>query len=163
MRRALAPLALAVAAIAAVLLSGGNGSPSRRAAPPLPAQALLGPRVMLATLRGRPAFVNFFASWCGPCAAEAGSLREFARRHSGRVAVVGVDWADGVAQARRFLSQHDVSYPVLRDASGDAGGRYGLLGLPTTYVLDAGGRIAAVLTGQQTLPRLERALRALGG
>ena len=148
---------VAVAAALAVALQPAS-SPARRAAPALPAQVLVGPRVTLASLRAHPAFVNFWASWCVPCRREAGELQRFARLEAGRAAVVGIDWSDSAAGARRFLAAHGVTYPQLVDGDDRTGARFRLVGLPTTYVLDGRGRIATTLYGPQTVATLQRAL-----
>jgi thiol-disulfide isomerase/thioredoxin len=115
--------------------------------------------VTLASLRGRPAFVNFWASWCGPCTKEIPQLVRFASRDSTRASLVGVDWSDRPAAALRFVTKYGIKYPVLVDNDNTTGARFGVVSLPTTYVLDARGRIAATLYGAQTVTTLERALR----
>lgn len=164
-RLTLAILALALAALLATAIAGSGGSrrPARRPAPPLPSQRLSGAPVDLEALRGRPAFVNFWASWCVPCRAEAPQLERFARLAAKRARVVGVDWSDNPADARRFVARHGLTFPILRDASGDAGMRFGLSGLPSTFVLDAHGRIAERLLGPQRVASLESALARVGG
>jgi cytochrome c biogenesis protein CcmG/thiol:disulfide interchange protein DsbE len=150
----------AIAALIAIELVSG-GSPEVRAAPPLPSQVLNPPRVDLAELRGKPALVNFWASWCHPCRQEAPEMERFARSLHGRARLVGVDWSDDLGNARDFVREHDWTFPVLRD-TGEVGIEYGIGGLPTTFVLDPRGRIVATLRGPQTRADLERALQSVG-
>ncbi|HKP92069.1 MAG TPA: TlpA disulfide reductase family protein [Thermoleophilaceae bacterium] len=164
-RRYLLVAALVIGALAAVELatSGGGPDDGRRRAPALPAEVLTPPQTTIASLRGKPAVVNFWASWCGPCDKEAPELRRFSRDVRGRAALVGVDWNDELEGAREFIRKNRWSFPNLRDADGVVGNRWGLSGLPNTFVLDADGRIVKVLRGPQTVAQLEAAVRAAGG
>ena len=146
--------------VAAELLTAGDGS-STRTAPQLPTQVLSGKRVDLASLRGKPAFVNFWASWCGPCKDEAPELKRFSERLDGRAALVGVDWNDSEDNAREFIAKSGWGYPILRDPSQKVGTQYGLNGLPTTFVLDSDGNIVQTLQGPQTVATLSQALAAV--
>jgi peroxiredoxin len=71
---------------------------------------------------------------------------------------VGVDWSDGLAGARLFIRRYSWTFSNLRDSEGTVGNEYRLTGLPTTFVLDARGRIRAVLRGPQDEASLGRAL-----
>jgi cytochrome c biogenesis protein CcmG/thiol:disulfide interchange protein DsbE len=153
-----AALGLALVAAIAVALGPAGSRTAGRPAPALPSAVLVGPRVDLASLRGRPAFINFWASWCGPCRREAPRFERFARLTAGRAKVVGIDWGDGLAGARSFIRRYGLTYPILRDAKDATGARFGLIGLPTTYVLDSRGRIALTLFGEQKIAALGRAL-----
>jgi cytochrome c biogenesis protein CcmG/thiol:disulfide interchange protein DsbE len=148
-----------VAAIVVAELASGSGSTdTARAAPPLPAKALRPPAVDLAALRGKPALVDFFASWCGPCGEEAPTLRKVAVALAGKATVVAVDWDDAGGPARAFIRKHGWDFPVLADTSGAAGEAYGLVGLPTSFVLDPRGRIVATFRGPQSEAKLRQAL-----
>jgi cytochrome c biogenesis protein CcmG, thiol:disulfide interchange protein DsbE len=151
--------ALLVAAIVvAEVASGGGKDSDGRQAPPLPTQALRPPAVDLADLRGKPALVDFFASWCEPCGQEAPALRQLSRAMGGKANVVAVDWDDGDGAARAFVRKHGWTFPVLADTSGTAGEKYGLVGLPTSFVLDPQGKIVATFRGPQSEARLRQAL-----
>jgi cytochrome c biogenesis protein CcmG, thiol:disulfide interchange protein DsbE len=155
--------AVLVGAVAALLVVGlgSAGSTSRRAAPRLPTQVLNGPKVTLASLRGSKVVLNFWASWCGPCKKEAPELVKLDRELPRGVKLVGVDWNDAAGGARGFLARSGWTYPVLRDPNGDVGNDYRLHGMPTTFLLDAKGRIAAQLTGPQTAARILNKLRSI--
>jgi cytochrome c biogenesis protein CcmG, thiol:disulfide interchange protein DsbE len=152
--------ALVVAVIVVAEVASGGGTDSNgRPAPPLPAKALRPPAVDLADLRGKPALVDFFASWCGPCAEEAPTLRKLSQNLGGEATIVAVDWDDAGGAARAFVRKHGWDFPVLADTAGTAGENYGLVGLPTSFVLDSQGRIVATFRGPQSEARLRQALR----
>jgi cytochrome c biogenesis protein CcmG/thiol:disulfide interchange protein DsbE len=143
--------------VAAELLTAGGGASVRRA-PELPTQVLSGHRVDLASLRGKPALVNFWASWCGPCKQEAPELKKFSETLGQRATLVGVDWGDAADNARSFIAKAGWTYPILRDPSQKVGTQYGINGLPTTFVLNADGDIVQTLQGPQTVGSLRAAL-----
>jgi cytochrome c biogenesis protein CcmG/thiol:disulfide interchange protein DsbE len=94
--------------------------------------------------------VNFFASWCGPCEDEAPLLNRLQRRLGDRGTVVGVAWDDTIDDSRKFVAEHDVSFPVVRDVDGRFGHEYGITGLPETFVIDPEGKIVAMQRSQIT-------------
>jgi thiol-disulfide isomerase/thioredoxin len=150
---------LVVAAIVVAEVASGGGTDSNgRQAPPLPAKALRPPAVDLADLRGKPALVDFFASWCGPCAEEAPTLRKLSQNLGDKATIVAVDWDDAGGAARAFVRKHGWSFPVLADTTGTAGEKYGLVGLPTSFVLDPQGKIVATFRGPQSEAQLRQAL-----
>ena len=114
--------------------------------------------VRLADLRGRPVLVNFWASWCVPCREEAPHLARFDREMKERARLVGVDFQDAKDDALAFVREFGWRFPNVRDPQGELASRYGLAGLPTTYVIDADGRIAKALSGAQTFEGLVRAV-----
>jgi thiol-disulfide isomerase/thioredoxin len=158
----LAFAAAAIAALAAFGLGSGRSPVLGRAAPALPREQLAGPPVTLAqmsaALAGRTALIVFWASWCEPCAREAPALERLSRsaQLSGRV--VGIDWSDSLSGARAFIRRYGWSFSNLRDGDGSVGDAYRLRGLPTSFVLDARGRIHAVLRGPQDEASFSRAL-----
>jgi cytochrome c biogenesis protein CcmG, thiol:disulfide interchange protein DsbE len=160
-RRLYLAAALGVVALIVVEIAtaGGNGETGRPAYP-LPTKVLQGPRVTLADLKGKPALIDFWASWCEPCRREAPELARLARTLRRRATVVGIDYTDSEAGARSFLDKYGWTFPVLADPDGVYGGRYDFSGLPTTIVLDRKGRIAATLRGPQSLSSLRSALGA---
>jgi cytochrome c biogenesis protein CcmG, thiol:disulfide interchange protein DsbE len=162
--RLLAGVLALVVAIAAVAVFGLASKPvTGRLAPALPREALVGSPVTLTSLLahagGRATLVVFWASWCTTCAQEAAAVERFYRSPAGRGRLVGVDWSDPLTSAARsFVRRYRWSFPILRDAEGTVGNDYRLSGLPNTFVLDAHGRIRAVLRGPQSVGSLQAAL-----
>lgn len=141
----------------------GTASPpapvsDRRKAPELEGEVLVPPPVRLAELRGKPVVINFWASWCVPCRKEAPELARFHETMGDRAPLVGVDFQDARGDALAFIRKYGWRFPNIMDPTGALAARYGLIGLPTTFVIDAEGRIAQQLTGPQTLDILRQAV-----
>ncbi len=77
------------------------------------------------SLRGRPVVLNFWASWCIPCAHEAPRLVASARAHKRRVLFLGVDVKDFSSDARKFLRRFQVNYVSVRDGGSNTMTRTG--------------------------------------
>jgi len=115
-------------------------------------------QVSLAQYAGKPLIVNFFASWCGPCAKETPMLARFYRSHQGSVALVGIDGNDVTSNALRFARASGVSYPVGWDPQVNVGLAYQVSGVPQTFFLDARHRIVYRVFGAVTPAQLSEGL-----
>ena len=112
-----------------------------------------GGSVSLASLRGKPVVLNFWASWCVPCKTEAKALEAAWGRYRGKgVVFLGVDFHDVTGDAERFVATHRLTFPMLEDGSGDVTGSFGISQAPETYVLDRQGRVVLHLAGPITDP-----------
>ena len=109
----------------------------------------------LAQLRGKPAVINFFASWCQPCKGEAPILEQAWQQYKGQVAFVGIDYHDVTSDGRKFLRAHDITFPTVQDGSGLVGDKYGLTGVPETFVVNAQGRLLTHIAGTLTVNKDE--------
>lgn len=111
-----------------------------------------GAEVSTADLGGRIVVLNFWASWCAPCEAEAPVLEEVAERYrdGGEVVVVGVDVQDLREKALEFIDRTGVTYASLRDGTDGAQRDYQVPALPETFVIDTEGGIALKIAGQLT-------------
>jgi cytochrome c biogenesis protein CcmG, thiol:disulfide interchange protein DsbE len=113
--------------------------------------------ITLASFRGKPVIVNFFASWCRDCRAELGAMATVARAEQGKVAVVGVDSNESSeAAVTRLLAAAGATYPVAVDARATVASEYLVSALPISYFVDAGGRVVGTALGPQTESSLQR-------
>lgn len=111
-------------------------------APSFSTPALNGPGTLsLASLGGRPVVMNFFASWCSACKAEAPGFNAVARRLSSKVAFIGIAVENTPSASRSFLKRYHLSYPVGLDSNGTVAASYQVSDLPTTIFISSGGRI----------------------
>ena len=94
----------------------------------------------LAALRGHPAVVNVWASWCAPCNDEAPIIQRVALSNGKRVGFLGVDLRDSKDGATSFLRRYPVSFPSIEDPDGQVYNDYRLLGQPATAFYDAAGK-----------------------
>ncbi len=117
-------------------------------APELKAQDLAGAPRTLADYRGKVVLLNFWASWCPPCLREMPSMERLRIRMVGQpLAIVALDSAEAQEDVSAFLSRMKLGFPVLLDPDGSNTRRWKVFALPTTFLLDAEGRVRYVLTG----------------
>ncbi len=113
-----------------------------KAAPDFTLTLFDGEPFVLSRLMGRPLVINFWASWCVPCRDEALSLERAWRLYEDKdMVVIGVDVQDSDDAARAHLNEFGITYPNGRDADGKITVDYGVIGMPTTFFIDAGGTI----------------------
>lgn len=113
-------------------------------APPMPSTTLDGRPFALESLRGAPAAIYFWASWCGVCRTMQGTIASVARDHR----VVGVALQSGDAgEVASYLKTAAFSLDTVLDEDGSAGKRYGLRGVPTLFILDGQGKIRFSTSG----------------
>jgi thiol-disulfide isomerase/thioredoxin len=157
------------AVVAAVLLTGGGGKTAARSGRGGPAAAAFElpnldeskATVSLASFRGKPVLLNFWATWCTPCVEEMPMLEAAHRRTGAKVAFLGVDRQDFRPDAQSFVRRTHVTYPSAYDRDGSLDERYRLRGMPTSVFIDADGRVVDQVTGPLTESQLDDGLKAL--
>lgn len=103
--------------------------------------------------------LRFQASYCRPCAREAAAFARVVERYRDRgVEFLAVHVQDTVADTRRFVRAHRITYPVALDPRLTVGNRFGFKGTPLTVVVDRRGEIVASLHGESAVARLPRLL-----
>jgi thiol-disulfide isomerase/thioredoxin len=136
----------------------------RQQAPPSTGQSLDGQPLALADYAGKPVVLNFWASWCGPCAREAPQIQAISQAYLGRVQVLGVNLQDKVANAKTFERDLGITYPSFYDPSTKIAASFRGIApqaLPTTLVLDAEHRVAVRHFGAITEAQLRAYLERL--
>lgn len=113
----------------------------------------------LASYRGQVVLLNFWASWCLPCQHEAPLLERTQHRFEHHDAtVLGVTYQDNVPDARSFLARYGLTYPSLRDVTGEVTHSYGTEALPESFLLDRNGRVVEISRGEASEAFLARAV-----
>lgn len=122
--------------------------------------------VKLASFKGKPIIVNFWATWCGPCRAEIPSLVELQTQYGAEgkdVVILGISVDDPIEKLKPYAVQMKMNYPVLvgngRDDVQDAFGP--LWGIPVTVFIDREGRIAKKHSGIASKEQFEQEIKAL--
>ena len=105
-------------------------------------------------LRGQPYLLNVWASWCMPCLQEHPRMVALAQSH--RIRIVGMNYKDQPADARRWLARNGNPYDeIIVDAQGRTAIDFGVYGVPETFLIDAEGRIRYKLTGALSIQTLQ--------
>jgi cytochrome c biogenesis protein CcmG/thiol:disulfide interchange protein DsbE len=106
-------------------------------------------RQTLADYRGKVVVLNAWASWCKPCREESPLLQSWHERleRDGAGTVLGINALDVDSDARAFVRDYDLTYPMLRDPEAESLIDYGVIGYPETFVIDKDGRIVALKRG----------------
>jgi len=124
-------------------------------APTFSAPELGGGTFSLAQDRGHVVVLNFWSSWCTPCKQEAPELSTYAYQAASQgVDVVGVVFNDTVSSATSFAHFYGSLYPSVVDTNGAIANSYGITAPPTTFIINAQGRVAATLIGATTAKQL---------
>ncbi len=117
----------------------------------------------LATLKGRPIILNFWASWCDACKEEAALLQQTWQQIAPQGAVmIGIDFEDSSEAGKRFISHYGITYLNVSDtADGKTGITYGLTGVPETFFVNRHGIIMRKEIGALTKQVFQQDLRQL--
>ncbi len=159
-------LAIVVAAGLALASCGVHDRPGalpRAGAFQLPELQHRGQQVSLAQYAGKPLIIEFCASWAPTCRRETELLGHFYHRYRGKVNVVGVDTGESRHGAQQLARQAKTSYPVAMDQAQSVADRYGVLGVPVTYFLNARHRIALTEFGTLNWLRLREGVLVTAG
>ncbi len=102
----------------------------------------------LSSYRGKVVFLNFWATWCGPCRIEMPAMqRLYDKLKDEGLEIVAVDLQESRRQVKKFVEKYKLTFPVLLDKSGEVGSIYGARAIPTTYLIDRDGYVFAGAAG----------------
>ncbi len=109
---------------------------------------LNGDAVSLSSLEGKVVLLNFWATWCGPCRSEMGSLESLYKKYRDQgFVVVGVNLQESPSDVKAFVEKFGLTFPILLDRSGRVGVTYGARGIPTTYLISKTGEVTSGVIG----------------
>ncbi len=110
----------------------------------------------LESLRSRVVLLNFWASWCLECRAELPVLEQLHRDYTSRgLTVLAVNFREEPGPIRRYASQLGLTMPLLLDSAGAVGQLYGVVGLPTSFLIARDGRAVARAIGPREWASVE--------
>jgi len=136
-----------------------------KAGQPAPVMALstsTGKPFTLASLKGKAVYLNFFASWCGPCNSEAPSIGKLSTKYKAKgLTVVGVNELESGKQADEFLKKYHLPYGAVLDSDGKTGRDFGAIGLPMHVFIDRNGVVKTSRLGEMSPQEIETAIKEI--
>ncbi len=104
--------------------------------------------IQLKSYRGKVVYVDFWASWCGPCRLSLPVLNTLRKQyHQQGFEVIAINLDEEKEDAMAFLKEFPVAYPTARDKEGTTPEKYGLQGMPTAYLIDQKGKVSLIHEG----------------
>lgn len=159
------PLVLAAALILSACSAGAGASPRvaavGRPAPDWSEHTSAGATLSLDSLRGKPVYLNFFATWCPPCNEEAPDVNALQKRYAAQgLQIVGVDELENAKKAAQFVRKFDLVYPAVVD-DGTLQSQYNVNGLPLHVFIDRTGVIHKIVAGEMSKKEIDAQIRAI--
>ena len=104
--------------------------------------------VSLASLQGKVVLLNFWATWCLECRPEMPLFERLHRDFAAQgLSVIGINAREGTAAIRQYSKELGLTFPLVLDSSGEINAAYGVIGLPTTFLIGRDGRAVALAVG----------------
>jgi len=111
-------------------------------------EALRGQSERLSDYRGKVIFLNFWATWCGPCRAEIGEIDLLHETLMGEdFMIMALSIQEDKKRVSKFMQSFEVDFPVYLDSDGAVANKYGVTGIPTTYIIAPDGKIVGRAIG----------------
>lgn len=133
----------------------------------LPDLAKLGIEGTIPALQGKVVWVDFWASWCGPCAMSFPAMDRIYQKYKARgLVVLGVNVDEDAAKMQKFTGKYPVSFPIVRDAQHKLVAMVNIDTMPSSLLIDQSGRIVALhqgFKGKKTEEAVEKEIEALLG
>ncbi len=136
-------LGMMLACFVALTIAGGAQASSLKGpAPNFTLKELSGKNLKLSEMAGNVVLINFWASWCGPCREEMPLLNDLHNKYEPLgFTVLGVNVEEDAKNARGFLKNFPVDFPVLLDNKNTVSKQYNVIAMPTTVVVDRDGNV----------------------
>jgi cytochrome c biogenesis protein CcmG/thiol:disulfide interchange protein DsbE len=120
----------------------------RQSAPSFELPAELSSTVSLAQLKGKVVYLDFWASWCGPCRQSFPWMNEMHAKYGAKgLVVLAINVDATTADAKKFLSETPAKFEIAYDAKGVTPKAFGIRGMPTSYLIDRTGKVLSTHAG----------------
>jgi peroxiredoxin len=150
--------------IAPVARQGIRGGGAHPPAPDFSLTDLSGRKLTLADYRGKVVLLNFWATWCGPCREEVPEFVDLQSKYRDQgLVVIGISMDDDPAPVREFYERYRMNYAVAMGDDALAERFGGIIGLPTSFIIQRDGHIFAKQTGVVDVETFEEAIKELLG
>ena len=157
-----------LAVLAAFVLAAAADAPAAAAVhagdvlPALKVASARGGTLTSAQFKGKPLYLNFFASWCGPCNDEAPAIASYYKKYHKRgLAIVGINELENPSTAKDFAKKYGWPFAIGVDGDGNVLAPYGAVGLPVHIFVDRHGKISTYRNGQMDPDEIEDAIKKI--
>ncbi|MFQ6122048.1 MAG: redoxin domain-containing protein [Dehalococcoidales bacterium] len=140
-----------------LVMAGCSASPTPtqdsqagKLAPDFQLQSLDGQTVSLSDFRGKPVFLNFWASWCEPCRVEMPFIQEIYQDKEWAdkgLVILGINLGENPSRVKQFMESYGLSFPTLLDTDQNVALKYNIRFIPTTFFIDKDGIIQDIKLG----------------
>ena len=113
--------------------------------------------VELASIK-KPRVIDFWASWCAPCAYESQRLERFSKRYRGKIEFIGVNTDDFAGEAREYVRRYRLTYTIVREQGRSILNVWGGLPIPRIFFIDRDGKVIGQVLVEEDLPRFLKLL-----
>jgi len=127
-------------------------------APDFTLNSLYGKEIKLSGLQGKKVFLNFWATWCGPCRSEMPDIEKLNENHE-NIEILAINIREEKGQVLEFVMKNGYTFPIALDRNGKIANKYQARGIPTTYILDENGIVMEKHTGVLDYSKMKELLK----
>jgi peroxiredoxin len=145
-----------------VASSGEIGLAKGNKAPNFTLENLEGEQISLSNFQGKKVLLNFWTTWCPPCKDEMPDMQKFYKKNSHVIEVLAVNltmFEHDPANVAPFVTEYELTFPVLLDREGKQAKVYQAITIPTSYIIDEEGTIQQKIVGPMTYEMMEKTIK----
>jgi len=116
-------------------------------------ESLNGEKISLSSLKGKKVFLNFWATWCGPCSMEMPYIQEINDEYE-NIEIITINCGESKNNVEKYINEKNYDFTVLLDINGNVSNNYGAYSIPMSYLIDENGNIINKHIGTMTKEQL---------